>query len=133
VLTIDCREVDFGEIAVGSRAVRDINISNRGECAQLKKKNMPIFSSFNVLNSLKEILQGGSFKGVIEFQPIEEQRFKERLEFYTDKYSVSCILKGKGVRPEVVIEPESGLIPIGGVLLDEFAEKTIKIKNICNF
>ena len=32
---------------------------------QLKKKNMPIFSSFNVLNSLKEVAQGGTFKAVI--------------------------------------------------------------------
>lgn len=99
VLSIDCREVDFGEIAVGSRAVRDISITNKGECAQLKKKNMPIFCSFNVLNSLKEIMQGGTFKAVIEFQPIEEQRFQQRLEFYTEKYLVSCMLKGKGVRP----------------------------------
>lgn len=103
MLSIDCREVDFGEIAVGSRAVRDISITNKGECAQLKKKNMPIFCSFNVLNSLKEMMQGGTFKAVIEFQPIEEQRFQQRLEFYTEKYSVSCMLKGKGVRPEVTI------------------------------
>ncbi len=65
MLTIDHREIDFGEIAVGSRAVRDLMITNKGEAAQLKKKNMPIFSSFNVLNSLKEVAQGGTFKAVI--------------------------------------------------------------------
>jgi hypothetical protein len=43
------------------------------------------------------------------------------------------MLKGKGVRPEVQIEPENGLVNMGGVLLDEHSEKTIKIKNICNF
>jgi hypothetical protein len=30
VLSIDCREVDFGEIAVGSRAVREVAITNHG-------------------------------------------------------------------------------------------------------
>ena len=42
-------------------------------------------------------------------------------------------MKGKGVRPEVEIEPENGLTSMGGVLLDENSEKTVKIKNICNF
>lgn len=79
VVCIDCREVDFGEIAVGSRAVREVVITNKGESAQLYKKNMPIFSSFNVLNSLKEVPEGATFKAVLEFQPIEEQRFQQKL------------------------------------------------------
>lgn len=98
--------------------MREVTITNRGESAQLRRRNMPIFSSFNVLNSLKEVPTGGSFKAVLEFQPIEEQRFHQRLEFYTDKYTVSCQLRGKGVRPEVAIEPESGLVGLGGVLVE---------------
>jgi len=43
------------------------------------------------------------------------------------------MLKGKGVRPEVQIEPDNGLVNLGGVLLDEWAERTVKIKNVCNF
>lgn len=70
MLAIDSREVDFGEIAVGSRAVREVTITNKGEGAQLHRRNMPIFSSFNVLNSLKEVPTGGSFRAVLEFQPI---------------------------------------------------------------
>lgn len=64
---------------MGSRAVREVVITNSGETAQLFKRNMPIFCSFNVLNSLKEIPDGGTFKAVLEFQPIEEQRFQQRL------------------------------------------------------
>lgn len=37
------------------------------------------------------------------------------------------------MRPEVAIEPESGLVAMGGVLLEEHAERTIKIRNVCNF
>ena len=94
---------------------------------------MPAFCSFNILNSLKEVAKNGTYKAVVEFQPIEEQRFQQKLEFFTDKYTVSCMLKGKGVRPEVLIEPEDGLVNMGGVLLDEYSEKTVKIKNACNF
>lgn len=42
-------------------------------------------------------------------------------------------MKGIGVRPDINIKPESGLINFGGVLLDENAEKTLSIQNICNF
>jgi len=64
---------------VGTRTVRELLISNKGELAQVKKKNMPIFCSFNVLNSMKEVPQGGTHRAVVEFQPIEEQKFQQRL------------------------------------------------------
>lgn len=51
----------------------------------------------------------------------------------TGKYRVSCTLKGKGMRPEVKIEPESGLLGLGGVILDEQSDKSFKIKNPTNF
>lgn len=117
VLTIDHSQLDFGEIAVGTRAIREVIISNNGPRAQLKKKSLPIFCSFNVLNSLKEVEPNKPFRAVIEFQPIEEQVFEQKIEFFTDQYSVSCRVKGKGVRPEVQIEPDNGLVNLGGVLL----------------
>ena len=92
-----------------------------------------MFCCFSVLNSMKEIPNKGVFKAVVEFQPIEEQNFAQRLTFFTNKYTVSCNLKGKGARPEVKVDPESGLLNLGSVLIDEHSEKTFKIKNICNF
>ena len=67
ILVIDLKEVDFGEIAVGSRSVREVTIVNKGGKDVLRKKNMPIFCSFNVLNSMKQIGQNSNFKAVIEF------------------------------------------------------------------
>lgn len=52
-----------------------------------------------MINSLKPIEENDNFKGVVEFQPIEEQKFEQRLVFLTEKNTVSCLLKGKGVRP----------------------------------
>jgi hypothetical protein len=47
--------------------------------------------------------------------------------------TVSVYMKGCGVRPEVNIEPEEGLLYFGNVLAGETAEKTFKIKNISSF
>ena len=46
---------------------------------------------------------------------------------------VSVNLKGTGVRPEVKITPEDGLIPFGNVLLNETVEKTFTIQNVSSF
>lgn len=46
---------------------------------------------------------------------------------------VSTILKGKGVRPEVKVVPENGLVNVGGVVLGEYCERTFKILNVSNF
>lgn len=64
-LVIDKEEIDFGEIAVGSRAVREVTILNKGDLAELKKKQLPIFCCFTLLNSLKPIENQSSFKGVV--------------------------------------------------------------------
>lgn len=46
---------------------------------------------------------------------------------------MSAKLKGKGVRPEVKIVPENGLLNVGGVVLGEKVEKSFKVLNVSNF
>jgi hypothetical protein len=46
---------------------------------------------------------------------------------------VSVNLKGTGVRPEVNITPQDGLINFGNILVGEAFEKTFTIKNISSF
>lgn len=46
---------------------------------------------------------------------------------------VSVLVKGIGVRPEVKITPEDGLIPFGNVLQGEHTEKTFTIQNVSSF
>lgn len=99
----------------------------------MKKKQLPVFGCFSVLNSLRQVDTGGVFKALVEFQPTENQIFEEKMTIYTSTSTISCLLKGIGVRPDIKIDPDSGLLHFGGVLLDELAEKTFKIKNICNF
>ena len=40
---------------------------------------------------------------------------------------VSVLLKGTGVRPEVKIDPEDGILPFGNSLVGESVEKTFTI------
>ena len=47
--------------------------------------------------------------------------------------TVSVYLKGCGVRPEVSIEPEEGLLNFGNIIVGEIYEKSFKIKNISQF
>ena len=46
---------------------------------------------------------------------------------------VSVLLKGTGVRPEVNIQPEDGLLSFTNILVNETAEKEFVIKNISSF
>ena len=46
---------------------------------------------------------------------------------------VSVNLKGTGVRPEVTIEPEEGLLTFSNILLGENAERTFTITNVSSF
>jgi hypothetical protein len=46
---------------------------------------------------------------------------------------VSVALKGRGVKPEVTISPENGLISFSNVILGETTEKTFDITNISSF
>lgn len=46
---------------------------------------------------------------------------------------MSVFMKGSGVKPEVHIEPEEGLLYFGNILVGETFEKSFKIKNISSF
>jgi hypothetical protein len=46
---------------------------------------------------------------------------------------VSVVLKGRGVKPEVTITPENGLITFSNVILGETTEKSFDITNISSF
>lgn len=52
---------------------------------------------------------------------------------FSEYTTVSVMIKGIGVRPEVTIEPEEGLISFGNVLVNETVEKAFKIKNVSSF
>lgn len=46
---------------------------------------------------------------------------------------MSVSMQGCGVRPEVSIEPEEGLLNFGNIVVGEVYEKSFKIKNVSSF
>lgn len=42
-------------------------------------------------------------------------------------------MRGRGIRPEVSLTPENGILALGGVIVDESVEKTFKLKNLTEF
>jgi len=52
---------------------------------------------------------------------------------YSDRTTVSVQMKGCGVRPEVNIEPEEGLLNFSNIIVGEIYEKSFKIKNVSSF
>jgi hypothetical protein len=52
---------------------------------------------------------------------------------YSNHTIVSVVLKGTGVRPEVSISLDDGLLSFGNVLTNETVEKNFSIKNVSSF
>eukprot|EP01017_Pseudomicrothorax_dubius_P009283 TRINITY_DN13124_c0_g1_i2.p1 TRINITY_DN13124_c0_g1~~TRINITY_DN13124_c0_g1_i2.p1 ORF type:complete len:352 (-),score=62.77 TRINITY_DN13124_c0_g1_i2:3-1058(-) len=94
---------------------------------------LPLYGGFSLLNALRPINKG-EMKGIkIQFEPHTQQIFEEKLKIFSNTSSISLHLKGKGVRPEVQLLPESGLLPFGGVLLGDVVERTFTVKCLSNF
>jgi hypothetical protein len=70
---------------------------------------------------------------VIEFEPLSQQLFEENLILRTSNSVVSVKLKGRGVRPQLRLEPEDGLINMGNCIISDTIEKTIVLRNLVTF
>ena len=69
-LTSDVIEIDFGELAVSSRLLKEINITNVGsEPAAMSLDPLPPYGGFTVLNAMRTIEPGASKTVVVEFEP----------------------------------------------------------------
>ena len=91
------------------------------------------FGGFSVLNALRTIKPGESMPIVVQFEPAEQQIYEERVIIYSATTMVSVLLKGVGVRPEVSVTPEDGLLSFSNILVGETAEKSFAIKNVSSF
>ena len=74
------------------------------------------FGGFSVLNALRTIRPGETKPVVIQFEPFSQQIYEEKLMIYSSHTVVSIVLKGTGVRPEVSISLEDGLLSFGNVI-----------------
>lgn len=99
----------------------------------MKLQSLTPFGGFSVLNALRPIVPGETRSIVVQFEPLAQQIYEERLVINSEHTTVSVVMKGCGVRPEVSIEPEEGLLNFGNIVVGEVYEKTFKIKNVSSF
>ena len=126
--------LEFGEIPVAFKKTQEILIKNVGTMEEtLRLQALSPFGGFSVLNAMRTIKPGETKPIVIQFEPLAQQIYEERVVMFSDHTMVSVNLKGTGVRPEVKITPEDGLVPFGNILLSETSEKTFSIQNVSSF
>jgi hypothetical protein len=68
---------------------------------------LPLFGGFSVINALRPIPPGKTISLVVTFKPHDQQIFSEACRIYSKTASLTVTLRGKGVRPEVKLDPEN--------------------------
>ena len=99
----------------------------------LRLQALSPFGSFSVLNAMRTIKPGETKPIVVQFEPLAQQIYEERVVMFSDHTMVSVNLKGTGVKPEVHINPVDGMIAFGNIIAGESIEKTFTIKNVSSF
>ncbi|CAG9327365.1 unnamed protein product [Blepharisma stoltei] len=133
-LIADPEVLDFGEIAVSCRKVAEFTLLNQDtQPVSLSMDPLPPFGGFTVLNAMRVVESGQKKAIVVEFEPINQQYFEEKLTIRTGNSAVSIVLKGRGVRPELKLDPEDGLLNMGNAIPGDFVEKAFTLKNIVSF
>ena len=134
ILVADPDFLDFGEVAVSCRKVLEFSLKNIDySSASIKKEPLSLFGGFTVLNAMRIIEPGQTLSVIIEFEPLSQQLFEEKLLLKTSNSVVSVSLKGRGVRPQLKLDPEDGLINIGNCVVGDTIEKTFSLKNLVTF
>ncbi len=133
-LVSNADQLDFGEVPVALRVTKEILVKNVGHREEkIRLQSLSPFGGFSVLNAMRPIQPGETRAIVVQFEPLAQQIYEERIVLYSDFTTVSVVMKGVGVRPEVEIDPEEGLIAFGNVLVNETVEKSFKIHNVSSF
>lgn len=126
--------IDFGEVAVSCRKVIEFVLKNNdSSSASIKKDPLSPYGGFTVLNAMRVIEPGQHRPIVVEFEPLSQQLFEEKLILKTVTSVVSVHLKGRGVRPQLKLDPEDGLVNMGNCIIGDTIEKIITLKNLVTF
>jgi hypothetical protein len=133
-LVPNVEKLDFGEIPVAFRKTLEVMIKNIGtNVEELSMDAMTPYGGFTVLNARRSILPGETRPVLIEFKPFAQQVYEEQLIMYSSHTVCSVKLTGRGVRPEVRISPDDGLLYFANLLVGESYTKEFEIKNISTF
>ena len=146
----DIKIIDFGNMALGSRIIKTIIISNlHYNSVQLITDNTNAVGPFAIINPLKTIDTQEFKKISIECIPTSSGLFTEKLEFRTltevGGHRIQIFLRAQGVTPSISLEgllppPKpwgiksgSGILDFGNILIGDVAINNFTVFNHSSF
>ena len=149
-IEIDIKILDFGNMAIGSRIIKTVIISNlHYSSVQLITDNTNAVGPFTIINPLKTINTQEFKKIMIECIPTSSGLFTEKLEFRSSDeiggHRIQIFLRAQGVTPSISLEgllppPKpwgiksgSGILDFGNVLIGDIAISNFTVFNHSSF
>lgn len=132
-----CHALDFGPVPVGQRVVRTLELTNEGsEPLLLRADALDSREVFCVVNAMRMVRPGGTFRLLLAFTPQARTEYLEVLTVRSALTHVRVALKGAGIAPELQLSPPgattSGL-DLGDVAVGESSSTTLTVTNVCPF
>ena len=127
--------IDFGQIAVGQAHVEELRVKNMSPSPMMLETVSPhTVGPYSVLNAARPLAaDGGSMVLKVQFAPLKQLKFFEKLHLRTDAGFVDVSLVGQGVSPVLSIEPADGHIELGHVVRGERSTGKCLLRNCSVF
>ncbi|CBJ27963.1 conserved unknown protein [Ectocarpus siliculosus] len=132
-LSVDQSRVDFGQLAVGTKAEEIVRVRNAGDDdAPLEGGGLNSVGPFEVLNAFRTVpRRGGSHRCVLQFRPERAGIVSETLVLTSPSLgkSIRVCVRGEGVKPVLRMTPADGRLDMGHVLEGDTIEREVKLLN----
>ncbi|CAM9999546.1 unnamed protein product, partial [Ectocarpus sp. 8 AP-2014] len=132
-LSVDQSRVEFGQLAVGTKAEAIVRVRNAGDDdAPLEGGGLNSVGPFEVLNAFRTVPpRGGSHRCVLQFRPERAGIVSETLVLTSPSLgkSIRVCMRGEGVKPVLRMTPADGRLDMGHVLEGDTIEREVKLLN----
>ncbi|XP_046895327.1 cilia- and flagella-associated protein 74 [Hypomesus transpacificus] len=126
----DQTTIDFKQVAVGQKVVKQITIQNIShESLDLSSSVLDLSGPFSLLNALRRLGPGGTHILVLAFTPALGKKYREVMEILTHRMTMELRLCGEGIVPVITCSHQESLINFGYVLEKESATYSFKLQN----
>jgi len=146
-LVCDSKEIDFGQMAIGTRELKSVRIRNTSnKDIHLKTMGVSAVGPFTVLPFVRNLKPGATQNLVIECNPARPGLFTEVLELFPGTglgHQLHVTLRTQGVDPVVKLEgllpapnnwsPQGGILFCGDVIPGDVSSNSFSIINQSEF
>ncbi|CAM9752752.1 unnamed protein product [Sphacelaria rigidula] len=132
-LSVDKSRVEFGQLAVGSKAVITLRVRNMGDDdVPVEGTGLNTVGPFEVVNAFRPLrARGGTHRCLLQFRPERAGIVSEILVLSSPLIgkSIRIPVRGEGVSPVLRMEPADGRLEMGHVLEGDIVERTVTLHN----